>query len=134
MTGSTCRESTPGLRDGVQPGPRAREASLRNVGTSGRRRLIRQAAARELRSVGSLVRKPSSAARPSLLTTHESQIAQLVAQGLTNSEVAHRMFLSARTVQYHLAKVFDKLEVRSPSTRHAAAQAPSDLRPARGRN
>ncbi|MCS5718753.1 AAA family ATPase [Herbiconiux sp. CPCC 205763] len=47
------------------------------------------------------------------LTSQESQIAQLVGQGLTNSEVASRMFLSSRTVEYHLAKVFTKLQITS---------------------
>ena len=77
-------------------------------------------ATRELRAAGSQVRKRSKTAS-SVLTTQESQIAQLVAQGLTNAEVANRMFLSPRTVEYHLAKVFGKLQVKS---RHQLAALP----------
>jgi DNA-binding CsgD family transcriptional regulator len=76
---------------------------------------------RELRAAGSQVRKRIKTA-PSVLTTQESQVAQLVAQGLTNSEVANRMFLSPRTVEYHLAKVFGKLQIRS---RHQLAALPA---------
>lgn len=76
-------------------------------------------AARELQAAGSQVRKPS-AATSTVLTTQESQIAQLVKQGLTNDEVATRIFLSPRTVEYHLAKVFRKLEI---SSRHQLATA-----------
>ncbi|ANJ27169.1 hypothetical protein ATC03_10970 [Agromyces aureus] len=69
-------------------------------------------ASRELSAAGSQIRKPGPIA-PSVLTSQESQIARLVGQGLTNNEVAARMFLSPRTVEYHLAKVFNKLHITS---------------------
>lgn len=75
----------------------------------------------ELRAAGSQVRKRVDIAT-SALTVQESQIAQLVAQGLTNAEVASRMFLSPRTVEYHLAKVFGKLQVKS---RHQLGALPA---------
>jgi DNA-binding CsgD family transcriptional regulator len=76
---------------------------------------------RELRAAGSQLRKPGTTAA-SVLTVQESQIARLVAQGLTNAEVATRMFLSPRTVEYHLAKVFGKLQLKS---RHQLAALPA---------
>ena len=45
------------------------------------------------------------------LTKREVQILSLVAQGYTSQEVADQLFVSARTVGFHLANVYEKLEV-----------------------
>ncbi len=54
------------------------------------------------------------------LTVRESQIARLAADGLTNREIASRLFISPNTVEYHLNKAFAKLGI---SRRHALAKA-----------
>jgi DNA-binding CsgD family transcriptional regulator len=47
------------------------------------------------------------------LTAQERQIAELARDGFSNPEIGTRLFLSRRTVQYHLGKVFGKLGIRS---------------------
>ena len=71
-------------------------------------------AARELSATGEKVRKRSVEARDEL-TAQEGQIAGLARDGLSNPEIGTRLFISPRTVQYHLHKVFTKLEISSRS-------------------
>jgi DNA-binding CsgD family transcriptional regulator len=69
-------------------------------------------ARRELLATGETVRKRAAGA-PEVLTAQETQIARLVVGGLTNSEIGSHLFISSRTVEYHLHKVFTKLGVGS---------------------
>ncbi|MBO2453000.1 AAA family ATPase [Actinomadura barringtoniae] len=66
----------------------------------------------ELRAAGEAVARPEPDALSSL-TPQELRIARLVAEGVSNREVAARLFLSPRTVEYHLYKVYPKLGVSS---------------------
>jgi DNA-binding CsgD family transcriptional regulator len=71
-------------------------------------------AARELLATGERVRKRTTDT-VSELTSREMQIAQLAGDGLSNPEIATQLFMSRRTVEYHLRKVFTKLDI---GTRH----------------
>jgi DNA-binding CsgD family transcriptional regulator len=66
----------------------------------------------ELRAVGGRTRKPALSDTEAL-TPQEAQISRLVADGMTNLEIAGQLFLSPSTVEYHLHKVFRKLGVKS---------------------
>jgi DNA-binding CsgD family transcriptional regulator len=67
-------------------------------------------ARRELLATGATARKRVNETR-SDLTARETQIAQLARDGLSNPEIGIRLFISPRTVQYHLRKVFLKLGI-----------------------
>jgi DNA-binding CsgD family transcriptional regulator len=69
-------------------------------------------ARRELLATGATARKRTDETRGDL-TAQETQIARLARDGLTNPEIGARMFISPRTVQYHLRKVFTKLDIHS---------------------
>jgi len=66
-----------------------------------------------LEEAAELALAPSAADRPGGLTERELEVLALVAGGLTNEQVAARLFLSARTVNWHLTAVYRKLAVRS---------------------
>jgi len=68
----------------------------------------------ELRATGEAVRKRKVETRDKL-TAQEAQIARLARDGLSNPEIGTRLFISPRTVEYHLRKVFIKLDITSRS-------------------
>ena len=71
-------------------------------------------ATRELAATGETARKRTEARKDQdELTVRETQIARLAAAGLSNREIGEQLFISHRTVGYHLAKVFVKLGVNN---------------------
>src|SRR3954465_15499193 len=72
-------------------------------------------ARRELHATGETARKRTVDTGAVQLTAQEAQIARMARDGLSNPEIGVRMFISARTVQYHLRKVFTKLGIESRS-------------------
>jgi DNA-binding CsgD family transcriptional regulator len=66
----------------------------------------------ELRASGQTARKRDESTRAEL-TEQELQIARFVAEGLTNREVAAQLFLSPRTIDFHLRNVYRKLGISS---------------------
>jgi DNA-binding CsgD family transcriptional regulator len=70
-------------------------------------------AAGELRASGETVRKRSDPGSDLALTPQERQVAQLVRKGLSNKDVAGQLFVSPRTVDFHLRNVFAKTGVTS---------------------
>ena len=71
-----------------------------------------QRAQRELRATGASARRRSVETRDDL-TEQETQIARQAGAGFTNSEIGTEMFISPRTVEWHLRKVFIKLDISS---------------------
>ena len=76
-------------------------------------------AGRELRATGETVHRRTVRA-PGTLTAHEASIARLARDGLTNPEIGAQLFLSARTVEWHLRKIFTKLDIGSRRELRAA--------------
>jgi DNA-binding CsgD family transcriptional regulator len=87
---------------------RAAHDAFNGIGADG----FAERARHELLATGETVRTRSDAARD-VLTPQESQIARLARDGLSNPEIGAQLFISPRTVQYHLRKVFQKLEITS---------------------
>jgi ATP/maltotriose-dependent transcriptional regulator MalT len=85
---------------------------------------FRDEAARELRRLGQRVSAPQRRSTGSegleALSGRELQVAELVAQGHTNREIAGELYLSEKTIETHLSRVFSKLRV---SSRAAVAEA-----------
>jgi ATP/maltotriose-dependent transcriptional regulator MalT len=76
-------------------------------------------ARRELIATGQVVRKRSVETRTTL-TPQEALIARLARDGRTNPEIGAQLFLSGRTVEWHLRKIFTKLGISSRRELHAA--------------
>ena len=100
----------------------AAEAGFAEAGA----RRLRDEAARELRRRGRRVAR-QGARRPrrpengvGALTDREREVAELLADGHTNRRIADQLHLSPKTVETHIAHIFEKLEVRSRAAVAAA--------------
>jgi DNA-binding CsgD family transcriptional regulator len=87
---------------------RAAHEQFSGIGAHG----FAERARHELLATGETVRKRTEDAR-GVLTPQEAHIARLARDGLSNPEIGAQLFISPRTVQYHLRKVFLKLEISS---------------------
>jgi DNA-binding CsgD family transcriptional regulator len=96
---------------------RAAHETFSDVGAEG----FAERARRELLATGENARRRGADTRD-LLTPQEAQIARMARDGLSNLEIGAQLFISPRTVQYHLRKVFLKLDVTS---RNQLSRVPS---------
>jgi DNA-binding CsgD family transcriptional regulator len=87
---------------------RAAHEMFSGIGADG----FAERARHELLATGETVRRRRDDTR-GVLTPQEAQIARLARDGLSNAEIGAQLFISPRTVQYHLRKVFQKLEITS---------------------
>jgi DNA-binding CsgD family transcriptional regulator len=97
---------------------RAAHEMFSGIGAEG----FAERARHELLATGETVRRRVDEAR-SVLTPQEAHVARLARDGLSNPEIGAQLFLSPRTVQYHLRKVFLKLEITS---RNQLARVPAN--------
>lgn len=74
--------------------------------------LLKRQAGQQLRATGA-VPDPTGAVPDTVLTPQQEQISLLVAEGATNREIAHRLYISPRTVEHHLRNIFARLQIRS---------------------
>jgi len=94
---------------------RAAHEMLEAMGVEG----FAERARRELLATGETARKRTVETRDEL-TPQEAQIARLASDGLSNPEIGAELFISPRTVKYHLRKVFTKLDISSRQELRAA--------------
>jgi DNA-binding CsgD family transcriptional regulator len=87
---------------------RAAHEMFSDIGADG----FAERASHELLATGETARKRTDDAR-GVLTPQEAHIARLARDGLSNPEIGAQLFISPRTVQYHLRKVFLKLDITS---------------------
>jgi DNA-binding CsgD family transcriptional regulator len=99
---------------------RAAYEMLSRIGAEG----FAERARGELLATGETVRKRTLESRD-VLTAQEALVARLAAQGRTNPEIGAQLFISARTAEYHLHKVFTKLGIRSRRSLRDALRDPT---------
>src|SRR5215469_16738984 len=112
-----------GLRPGLLPAA-SRCAGMPGDSGQARRPAVRHAVLRDRHVRGLVVPRGPRAARrasPAGLTAREAEVLQLLTEGLSNAEVAERLFLSEKTVGHHVSAVLRKLG--EPTRSRAVAKA-----------
>ena len=99
-------------RENRRVGARAQLRTAYDMFTAIGMEAFAERARRERTATGETVRK-RSVETVTTLTAQEACIARLARDGLTNPEIGARLFLSARTVEWHLRKIFTKLGIGS---------------------
>jgi DNA-binding CsgD family transcriptional regulator len=111
--GTVCRRA--GARPAAEP---ALREGLQLADAMGAAPLVR-AARHELRALGLRPRRPAVTG-PDSLTPTERRVAELAAPGLTNRQVAEALFVTVKTVETHLARVYQKLGISTRNELHQA--------------
>src|SRR4030095_15830897 len=101
------------LADGDEPAKLAALEILERLGAGPATEKLRQA----LRATGvrGLRRgpRPGTKENPAGLTNRQVEVLALMADGLSNAEIADRLFISTKTVDHHVSAIFDKLDART---------------------
>jgi DNA-binding CsgD family transcriptional regulator/tetratricopeptide (TPR) repeat protein len=106
-------------RAGLRKGAREQLHAAHEMFTAMDMEAFAERTRRERLATGETVRRRTADTRD-VLTQQETQIARLARDGLSNPEIAARLFLSPRTVEWHLKKVFAKLGISSRRGLHGA--------------
>ncbi len=109
-------------REGRRVDARAQLNVAHELFTSMGMQAFAERAGNELLATGEKLR-PRIAETRDDLTPQERQVAQFARDGLSNSEIAARLFLSPRTIEWHLRHVYSKLEIRTRRQLESALQA-----------
>ncbi len=117
VVGAAIVVRVPGGREPAAMLLRTAHARFRELGSDGWARLIEE----RLRSLGQRAPSRRSRAGAGGLTAREAEVLGLVAEGLTNREIAERLVLSQNTVIRHVANIFAKLDAKSRAAAVAIA-------------
>ena len=117
VVGAAIVARVPGGREPAAMLLRTAHARFRELGSDGWARLIEE----RLRSLGQRAPSRRSRAGAGGLTAREAEVLGLVAEGLTNREIAERLVLSQNTVIRHVANIFAKLDAKSRAAAVAIA-------------